>query len=363
MEYWKGAVKYLKKKNLEPDPSKNIQFVNNDGTLRIRDILHILKSDNPDEIESLYKQARDVCDENYGRSIYFRGLIEVTNYCKNNCYYCGIRAQNKCINRYRLNKDQIRACCDTGYRIGLRTFVLQGGEDPFLETGMLADIVQDIRKKFPDCAITLSFGEKTREEYQTLFDAGVNRYLLRHETANNAHYGKLHPDQMSLSNRKKCLYILKEIGFQTGAGLMVGSPYQTWEMLIEDLCFLKELEPQMVGIGPFIPHKDTPFGNFKSGSVSLTLKMLALCRIILPKALIPATTALGSVDPSGREKAFGAGANVVMPNLSPLEIRKDYSLYDNKLYTGDEAGEYVASLADRIERAGYIPDFSRGDHS
>ena len=298
----------------------------------------------------------------YEKKVFFRGLIELSNYCKNDCYYCGIRRSNAEAHRYRLTKDDILDCCKTGYDLGFRTFVLQGGEDGNYTDEKVVDIVESIKKAYPDCAITLSLGEKSYETYQKYYEAGADRYLLRHETATDSHYAKLHPEEMTFTSRKQCLYDLKEIGFQVGAGLMVGSPYQTIENLADDLLFLKELDPHMVGIGPFIPHKDTPFGKEKPGTLEATILMIALTRLLLPKSLLPATTALGTIDPLGREKGIKAGANVVMPNLSPTSVRKDYALYDNKICTGDEAAECRVCIAGRIENAGFIPDLSRGDY-
>jgi biotin synthase len=313
------------------------------------------------ETSELFAAANAVREKYYGKKVYFRGLIEFSSYCKNDCYYCGIRCGNKKAVRYRLGHDEIMDCCARGHQLGFRTFVLQSGEDLYYTDDMMCDIVSDIKRGFPDCAVTLSLGEKTKETYKRYFEAGADRYLLRHETATDEHYRQLHPPQMSLENRKQCLYDLKEIGFQVGAGFMVGSPYQTSANLAADLLFLRELEPHMVGIGPFVPHRDTIFANESTGSVKLTLVMLALIRLMLPKVLIPATTALGTVDVKGREKGLKAGANVVMPNLSPVVHRRDYSLYDNKICTGEEAAECLACLSRRIKSAGYDPDFSRGD--
>lgn len=299
----------------------------------------------------------------YSNKIFARGLIEFTNICKNNCYYCGIRAQNGNVKRYRLKKEEIISCCDIGKRLGFSTFVLQGGEDLYYTDEIMCDIIYSIKSKYPDCAITLSIGEKSRESYKNYKSAGADRYLLRHETADDAHYKMLHPQQMCLEARKKCLYTLKELGFQTGAGFMVGSPYQTVENLADDLLFLKELEPEMVGIGPFIPHCDTQFADLPSGSVELTLTMLALTRLMLPKVLLPATTALATLAPKdGRIRAFEVGANVVMPNLSPEENKGYYSLYNNKLSTGIEAAESIERLRVEIEKSGNQLDMSRGDH-
>lgn len=291
--------------------------------------------------------------ENYGDKVYIRGLIEFTNYCRNNCYYCGIRRDNKKAERYRLTKDEILLCCDDGYRLGFRTFVMQGGEDPYYTDEMICDIVSKIKSRYPDCAVTLSIGEKPRESYQAFFDAGADRYLLRHETADPEHYGKLHPEAMSLENRKECLFDLKEIGYQVGSGFMVGSPYQTTEKLISDLRFLQKLQPDMIGIGPYITHADTPFAEFKSGDVMLTLRLVSILRLMFPYALIPSTTALGTIHPQGRELGLKAGANVVMPNLSPVSVRKLYSLYENKICTGEEAAQCRGCLERRVESAGY----------
>ena len=310
----------------------------------------------------LIKEADRIRRSIYGDRVFLRGLIEVSNVCRSNCYYCGIRHGNSHVDRYRLTKEEILACCEQGFQLGFRTFVLQGGEDPYLDDKRLVDIISSVREKYPACAITLSFGEKPKESYQRLFEAGANRYLLRHETASDDHYRRLHPDNLSLDHRKKCLYTLKEIGYQVGAGFMVDSPFQTVGNLAEDLLFLKELEPHMVGIGPFIPQKDTPLGKEKAGTLSHTITMLALTRLLLPEALLPSTTALGSIDPHGREQGLQAGANVVMPNLSPIEARSKYSLYDHKVSSGAEAAEGLENLIAQIRMAGYQADFSRGDH-
>lgn len=307
-----------------------------------------------DEFNEPLAEAADIRRrENYGDKVYIRGLIEFTNYCRNNCYYCGIRRDNKKAERYRLTKDEILLCCDEGYRLGFRTFVMQGGEDPYYSDEMICDIVSKIKSRYPDCAVTLSIGEKPRESYQAFFDAGADRYLLRHETADPEHYGKLHPEAMSLENRKRCLFDLKEIGYQVGSGFMVGSPYQTTENLISDLRFLQKLKPDMIGIGPYITHADTPFAEFKSGDVMLTLRLVSILRLMFPYALIPSTTALGTVHPQGRELGLKAGANVVMPNLSPVSVRKLYSLYENKICTGEEAAQCRGCLERRVESAGY----------
>jgi biotin synthase len=325
------------------------------------ELLRCITTSDPGEMDALFAAARAAREEHYGLSVYFRGLIEFTNYCKNDCYYCGIRRSNTTVQRYRLSLGDIIECCRLGDTLGYKTFVLQGGEDPWFTDGRVAEIVAAIRREFPEHAITLSIGEKSRESYELFFRAGANRYLLRHETASAAHYAKLHPPRMSLAERKQCLWNLKAIGYQVGAGFMVGSPYQTPENLLEDLRFIEALQPHMVGIGPFIPQKDTPFGAMTGGSLELSLKMVALARLLLPKALIPATTAMGTIAPDGRERALNAGANVVMPNLSPRTVRKHYALYDNKICTGDEAAECRFCLAGRILNAGFTPEMTRGD--
>ena len=310
----------------------------------------------------LYSAAREICDRIYGRKVFMRGLVEFSNYCKNDCLYCGIRRSNAGAHRYRLTPETILGCCRDGYEMGFRTFVLQSGEDEWWDDNRITALVRDMRKKFPDSAITLSVGEKSRETFQKYFDAGADRYLLRHETADECHYMKLHPSDMSWSRRIKCLHDLREIGFQVGAGFMVGSPYQKTEHLVKDLMFLKKFNPHMVGIGPFLPHSETPFAHEAAGTVERTLDMVAITRILLPKVLLPATTALGTLTPDGREYALNAGANVVMPNLSPKAIRADYAIYDNKISTGEEAAENCAAIKDRLKHAGYVPEYGRGDH-
>lgn len=309
----------------------------------------------------LREEAVRLREECYGNNIYVRGLIEFTNFCKNNCYYCGIRRDNRNAIRYRLSKEDILECCRYGHSLGFRTFVLQGGEDPFFTEERVCDIVASIKDEFPDSAVTLSIGEKPYESYAAFRRAGADRYLLRHETACPVHYRQLHPGEMCLSVRKQCLKDLKQLGFQTGAGFMVGSPGQTMETIAEDMLFLKELQPEMVGIGPFIPHHDTPFAGAKAGNVEFTLFLLSVVRILLPKVLLPATTALGTLDIRGRERAILHGANVIMPNLSPLTNRKNYELYDNKLYTGEEAAEGLKDLEKRVATVGCRIDYGRGD--
>lgn len=330
--------------------------------LERKELKELLDNRTPELAEYLFEKARQVQVEQYGHEVYVRGLIEFTNYCKNDCYYCGIRKSNKNACRYRLTKDQILESCLAGYELGFRTFVLQGGEDPYFTDRRVVDIIKDIKKRYPDCAITLSIGEKSHESYKAFFEAGADRYLLRHETANEEHYKKLHPKEMSLKDRKACLLDLKEIGYQVGCGFMVGSPFQSIDTLLDDLLFIKEFEPHMVGIGPFIPHHDTPFALEEQGTLELTLYLLGIVRLMLPSVLMPSTTALGTIHPQGREKGILAGANVVMPNLSPKDVREKYLLYDNKICTGDEAAECRACLEKRIKGIGYNMSTSRGDH-
>ena len=310
----------------------------------------------------LREEALHLRRQYYGNKVFTRGLIEFTNYCKNNCRYCGIRSGNRNVRRYRLSEEDIMECCESGYELGYRTFVLQGGEDPYYTDEQMAAIIRRIKSRFPDAAVTLSIGEKSYESYRKFREAGADRYLLRHETADEDLYRALHPQAMSLENRKKCLWHLKELGYQVGAGFMVGAPGQTTAHLAKDLVFLQELEPHMVGIGPFIPHHDTIYAEEKAGSVELTLFLLSVIRIMLPQVLLPATTALGTLDPLGREKGLAAGANVVMPNLSPVKNRKLYELYDNKICTGEEAAECRNCLSHRVRQVGFELVDERGDH-
>ncbi len=312
--------------------------------------------------EALAERARTARERFYGNRIYIRGLIEFTNYCKNNCYYCGIRAGNTAAERYRLSPEEITGAADTGYDLGFRTFVLQGGEDPFYTDEMLADIVRTIKTRHPDCAVTLSLGERDFESYRRLREAGADRYLLRHETANPAHYATLHPAAMRFENRLRCIRDLKSLGFQVGIGFMVGSPGQTDRDLADELLFLKEMQPHMVGIGPFLPHQNTPFRGEAAGSAELTCFLLSLIRLTLPSVLLPATTALGTADPLGREKGIMAGANVLMPNLSPVSVRKKYLLYDGKICTGEEAAQCIECLKNRVRKTGCEIVVAKGDH-
>lgn len=303
--------------------------------------------------EYLYKKSVSRRQEYYKNHVYIRGLIEISNHCKNNCLYCGIRRDNINLNRYRLTKDDILECAEHGYKLGFRTFVLQGGEDLHYSDDDICDIVFSLKSKYPDCAVTLSIGEKTKTTYRAYKSAGADRYLLRHETADDTHYRMLHPQSMNLDTRKQCLWDLKELGYQVGSGFMVGSPYQTNESIIKDLRFLQELEPDMIGIGPFLPHSDTPFRDMKQGSYSMTLKLIAILRLMFPYALLPSTTALATISPNGRSEGILAGANVVMPNLSPTDVRKLYSLYNNKASFGNEAAEAKEQLCKEMQLIGY----------
>lgn len=306
--------------------------------------------------------ARRETVKRFGNRIYIRGLIEFTNICRQDCFYCGLRRSNSNCRRYRLTEEEILLCCRKGYELGFRTFVLQGGEDGGISAEALCRLIAAIKKEYPDCAVTLSVGEWPRQAYQSFFDAGADRYLLRHETADDTHYRRLHPSGCSLAERQRCLWNLKEIGFQVGTGFMVGSPYQTTDTICSDLLFIEELQPQMIGIGPFIPHKDTPFAGEPAGDLELTLFLISLLRLAHPAALIPATTAVGTLAENGREKAVLCGANVVMPNLSPSLHRKDYSLYNNKLSDGAETAEARALLDTRLSAIGYRTVTDRGDY-
>lgn len=311
--------------------------------------------------DALFAAAREKALAHFGNRVYIRGLIEISNICRQNCRYCGIRAGNAQAERYRLSPEQILDCCEHGYGLGFRTFVLQGGEDAWFTDERLADMLRSIKKRWPDCAVTLSVGERSTESYRLLKEAGADRFLLRHETADPVHYAKLHPAVQSWKPRMDCLKALKSCGYQTGAGFMVGSPWQTTDCLVKDLCFLRDFQPEMVGIGPFIPHAQTPFAAFPAGSVERTLVMVALVRLLLPCAMLPSTTALGTAAGNGRERGILAGANVLMPNLSPREARARYRLYNNKLSEGAECADNVRELRERIRAIGYDIVVDRGD--
>jgi len=317
--------------------------------------------DGSEDERYLFTKADARKKEIYQNKVFIRGLIELSNYCKNNCLYCGIRAANKDISRYRLNEEQVLDCAKHGYELGFRTFVLQGGEDPAYSDKDICNMVGSIKELFPDCAVTLSIGEKSYESYKAYKQAGADRYLLRHETATKEHYKQLHPETMSFENRLRCLQDLKALGYQVGSGFMVGSPYQTPLHLVADLRFLQKLQPDMIGIGPFIPHHQTPFAKEKQGDLHLTLRMLAILRLMFPKALLPSTTALGSIDPDGRTMGLQCGANVVMPNLSPLNVRELYKIYDNKAYINAEAAEGLSILKAQAASIGCQVVIDRGD--
>ena len=344
------------------DTALLIEKLNNTHSLNKDEALQLIKQ-GAQHKNLLFALAQQKAQKSFGRQIFVRGLIEFTNYCKNDCYYCGIRRSNKNAARYRLTQEEILECCRAGYGLGFRTFVLQGGEDYFYSDDDIAAIVRAIKAQHPDCAVTLSIGERSRETYALWKKAGADRYLLRHETADCAHYAKLHPAELSAKNRQNCLYTLKELGYQAGAGFMVGSPYQTAKNLADDLMFLQKLRPQMIGIGPFIPHHDTPFKDEPAGSVELTLVLLAVLRLLFPHVLLPATTALGTLAPGGRLLGIKAGANVIMPNLSPQNVRSKYLLYDNKLHTGAEAAEALNELQREVASIGYRIVSARGDYT
>ncbi|RKI29896.1 [FeFe] hydrogenase H-cluster radical SAM maturase HydE [bacterium 1xD8-6] len=332
-----------------------------DTVLAKEEYVYLIRNCSMEDRELLAARANEVRQSYYGKDVYVRGLIEFTNYCRNNCYYCGIRAENKNADRYRLSAEEILECVEEGYTLGFRTFVLQGGEDFSYSTEDIGSLIAEIKKRHNDCAVTLSLGERERDVYQYWYDCGADRYLLRHETASKEHYEKLHPQNLSFGHRIKCLYNLKEIGYQTGAGFMVGSPFQTAEHLAADLLFLKELQPHMAGIGPFIAQKDSPFAGYVDGTLEQTLLMLSLVRLTLPRVLLPSTTALGTIHPQGRELGILAGANVVMPNLSPVSVREKYQLYDNKICTGEESAQCRQCLDKRMESIGYHIVTARGD--
>lgn len=329
--------------------------------LSLEEYQTLIQGYSPEIAEYAAAEAVNVRQQIYGNKVYVRGLIEISNICKNDCYYCGIRKSNPNCDRYRLSKEEILECCREGYELGFRTFVMQGGEDGYYTDDILCDVISTIHQSFPDCAITLSMGERTKESYGKLYEAGADRYLLRHETAEKEHYVKLHPKQMSYENRLRCLKDLKEIGYQVGCGFMVGSPYQSSLSLAMDLKFVEEFQPDMCGIGPFIPHKDTIFKEEKAGSVEMTCYLLSLIRLIYPPVLLPATTALGTLDRKGREKGILSGANVVMPNLSPLSVRKKYELYNNKISSGQESAQGLEELKVRMKEISYEVVCEKGD--
>ncbi|MDE7137763.1 MAG: [FeFe] hydrogenase H-cluster radical SAM maturase HydE [Ruminococcus sp.] len=331
------------------------------GDITDSELKSLIETDDECVSNLIVKCADETRQKYYGKKVFLRGLIEISSYCRNDCFYCGIRRSNKNAERYRLNREEILSCCENGYELGFRTFVMQGGEDSYFTDDFMCSLIYEIKRKYPDCAITLSLGERSYESYGRMKEAGADRYLLRHETASAELYTKLHPKEMSLENRLKCLFNLRELGYQVGSGFMVGVPFQTTENIIEDLRFLQELRPHMIGIGPFVPHHETPFSDKKCGTLVLTLRILGILRLMFPKPLIPATTALGTISPNGRELGLKTGCNVVMPNLSPVGVRKKYDLYDNKICTGEESAECRVCLEKRIKSAGYEISSERGD--
>lgn len=339
-----------------------IQKLERDRSLTKDEWISLFTNHDADTEAFARQRARLACEQVYGDKVFLRGLIEISSFCKNDCLYCGLRRSNQDCQRYRLTAEQILECCDEGYALGYRTFVMQGGEDMWFTDERIVEIVSAVHARYPDCAITLSLGERSKESYQRLYDAGARRYLLRHETADAAHYARLHPKELSLENRMNCLYTLRRIGYQTGAGMMIGSPGQTPETLAEDMLFLSRLQPHMVGIGPFLPHHATPFRGEKPGSAQETLFVLALTRLMLPDVLLPATTALATREENGREEGLLAGANVIMPNLSPKDTRAKYLLYDGKRATGSEAAESLRLIRESLARIGRKSVVSRGDH-
>lgn len=330
-------------------------------SLTVDEYKTLIELRTPETTEYLKQKAVEARQNVYGNKVFIRGLIEISNICQNDCYYCGIRKSNRLCDRYRISTEEIIECCKEGYDLGFRTFVLQGGEDAHFSDDILCGIIRKIKTECSGCAVTLSLGERRKESYQRLFDAGADRYLLRHETATESHYQKLHPDNLSFANRMKCLQNLKEIGFQVGCGFMVGSPFQTVDDIARDLKFIEDFSPDMCGIGPFIPHKDTPFADYPAGSAELTCFLLSVIRLIKPNILLPATTALGSINADGRENGIRSGANVIMPNLSPNTVRKKYMLYNNKLSDGDESAQNLINLKQKMLNIGYEIVTDRGD--
>lgn len=307
------------------------------------------------------RAARQVARARFGEGVFVRGLIEISSFCRNDCFYCGLRRGNTALARYRLDDDRIADACRAGRDAGFRTFVLQGGEDPALDDGRVERLVRRLRAEFPDCALTLSLGERGRAAYRRWREAGADRYLLRHEAADAACYARLHPADMPHRRRMECLDALRELGYQTGAGMMAGAPGQTLADLAADLCFLERFRPEMVGIGPYLPQRDTPLAGSPPGDAARTLMLLSIVRLMLPAALIPATTALATLLADGREQGILAGANVVMPNLTPPDVREGYAIYDGKLSSGPEAAGEVPELESRLREIGYRIDYARGD--
>lgn len=340
---------------------KLIDKLEREHSLSLTEYEYLLENRSKEATEYLRKKAENVRKSIYGNAVFIRGLIEISNICKNDCFYCGIRKSNTRCERYRLTPDEILSCAENGYKLGFRTFVLQGGEDGFFTDKVLCDVVKKIKALFPDCAVTVSMGERSEESYRLLKKAGADRYLLRHEAISDELYSRLHPEKMLLKTRINCLQTLKKLGFQTGCGFMVGAPFQNNRHIAEDLKFIEEFQPEMCGIGPFVPHKNTPFGEYPGGSAELTCFLLSIIRLIKPNILLPSTTALGTIHPEGRELGILSGANVVMPNLSPENARKKYELYNNKLNTGAENAFHITELKNKMEKIGYEIVTDRGD--
>lgn len=338
-----------------------IEKIEETHSLSIAEYEYIIQHCNEESARLLAEKAQKAREKIYGKTVFIRGLIEVSNFCRNDCLYCGIRRSNKDCSRYRLNSEEILECCSEGYSLGFRTFVMQGGEDTHFSDDFMCSLISRIKALYPDCAVTLSLGERNYDSYKKLYNAGADRYLLRHETADKAHYEKLHPSSMSFETRMNCLRQLKEIGFQTGCGFMVGSPFQTVSNLAKDLKFIEEFAPEMCGIGPFIPHDATPFRQHTAGSAELTCYLLSIIRLIHPNILLPSTTALGTLLDDGHERGILAGANVIMPNLSPASVRKKYELYNNKKSFGDEAAQAIETLKNKVKAIGYEIVTDRGD--
>ncbi len=341
---------------------KLIDKLAKEHSLTLDEYVQLVGNFDDDTYDYARRKAVEARQKVYSNKVFIRGLIEISNICKNDCYYCGIRKSNALCSRYRLTKEEILTCCEEGYSLGFRTFVLQGGEDGYFTDDVLCDIVKTIKAKYPECAVTLSVGERSYESYKMLKEAGADRYLLRHESITREHYEMLHPEKMSYNERLRCLNDLRSLGFQVGCGFMVSSPFMTAKHIANDLKFIEEFKPEMCGIGPFIPHVDTPFGEFPAGNADFTCYLLSIIRLIHPNILLPATTALGSVSVGGREKGIMSGANVIMPNLSPSKVREKYMLYNGKAYTGSEAGENLANIMASLAEIGYETVIDRGDY-
>jgi biotin synthase len=320
------------------------------------DIIKWLKADDAAE---LFAMADDIRKRYFKDEVHIRGIIEFSNYCMKNCFYCGLRRDNKTIERYRISEDEIIDTALKAGELGYKTILLQSGEDGGYTIEGLCAIIKRIRSNL-DCAITLSLGEKSFDEYRSLRDAGADRYLLRFETSDRGLFNKLKPDS-SYENRLDCIKNLKKLGFQVGSGFMVGLPGQTYEILADDILLLRELDLDMIGIGPFLSHHNTPLGNSASGTLDLTLRALAIIRILMPDVHIPATTAMGTVEKGGREKALQCGANVIMPNVTPIKYRKYYEIYPNKICIDDAPSDCRACIEGMLKSLGRAAATNKGD--